>query len=122
MTGTTPLHSFFDLIHQTHLANLTDTGMEHLRAQAYAALPHLPTLVATGTWVDFAENLVIAAVKDVRSVPEPPDDPCLPQAAADPNEPIYREQEAFYLTGLLVGLALAQTLIIGSGDPKWEAS
>lgn len=98
----TPLQWFLDaLAGSPCFSDLTEMGMDELRAEVRAALPHLATIVISGEWANWTAEAPSRAINAVLATMKPADE-------HDP--PAMNEQEAAYVVGLLTGLALAAAL------------
>ena len=103
-----PLEHFIDLLQsdRTTLPGLTPEGVNTLRTEVRAALPYIPDIVLAGGWADWTDGPTVRAIDAVINAEPRTEDDC----------EYYREQLACYVTGLLVGLALAHALTGSRGD------
>lgn len=108
MANTTPLQAFLDYI-DAHLdrglSPLTEHGADMFRRDVRLVLPFLPAIILSGGWRDCTEAPVVTAIEaltmDARNAAYLADDPDMTKT---------EELEAHYLTGLIVGLAIAKVL------------
>lgn len=104
----TPLDRFLKLLGEPHeVSGLTDKGMDNLRTEVRAALPHLEAIIAVGGWADWTDGPVAHAVNDVTAAMEPD---------LDQDPPMVNERQAVYVVGLLTGLALSHALEGARGE------
>jgi hypothetical protein len=110
----TPLELLIDALQGHELPLLTDHGTNCFRQHVQTALPFLPAIIVTGQWYDWTDGPVVDAVGAIlASEPQPTAE----SLARDPDGPKTRELEAHYITGLVVGLALANALL-GARGPQ----
>lgn len=114
MANTTPLQKFLDYIDahlDRELPPLTEYGADVFRRDVRLVLPFLPAIILSGGWRDSTEPpvataieaLTVAARKDTLSSEAA-------YLADDPDTITADDREAHYLTGLIVGLAIAKVL------------
>jgi len=108
----TPLAMLIDYI-QGHrdVALLTEHGNDCLRQNISAVLPFLPAIILSGGWNNWTEAPVARAIEAVkaserRTFRDGPNNPLY----NDPDTLHTEELEAHYITGLVVGLGLANAL------------
>lgn len=114
--ATTPLERFIDFLQtQEELTGLTEHGTENVRACVRAALPFIPAVVLAGHWHDcLGDSIADPIVRAIDAMKEADRQHALtgfePDGVDDPVDVQTREHRAHYITGLLVGLALANVL------------
>lgn len=100
-----PLELFINFLQsQTELSELTEKGVDAFRGHVRTALPFLPAIILSGQWCDFTCNSFDEAVRALVATTGP-------AGGGAPDDATAYEGEAGYIVGLLVGLALAHTLI-----------
>jgi hypothetical protein len=106
---------FLDVLQgQPTIGEITEEGLDEFRRHVRTVLPFLPSAILTGQWCDFTEGPVLAAVDAILASTPPPTAEYL---ARDPEYPQTCDQEAHYITGLVVGLAVANALL-GARGPQ----
>lgn len=122
MYAPTPLERFIDfLTSHTEIGSFSEQGTDHYRNVVRAALPFIPNVILSGHWyngtgesnTDAIALAIDAACNTLRTHHLEGFDA---ETTDQPEEIQYREQEARYIVGLLVGLALANVLRESRGE------
>ena len=101
----TALEAFVDVIEGSHIVPpLSEHGTDRLRACLGAIAPHMPAIVIHAQWVEWTGGPVAEAI-DAAHAAERGDD-----RDVDPEDEATELRTAIYYTGLLVGMALADSL------------
>lgn len=92
------------------LPELTDVGMKALHRNILIARKHLPAIMLTGRWADFSERPVADATDAIAAAEKQNTIAQGLEYLLDEDQTNSYNLEAHYITGLVVGLALAQTI------------